>query len=457
MIPCRKGLIALLLFFLITPFCQAQKWRHQTDSLFKAYTHAHTPSDKVNLLCRAANIFLFQNPDTALVLCNEAEAIAQKSGDDALLATAYASKSAVYLVNDNNNLTLEYAVKGLKISEHTPLPNDILAALYRKFGYVYRNTNRAPEGIQYYKKALQYSAAAHNQQDMAATYSNIANLFVTIKQYDSALHYFDSALTIAKRIHFLDIIVRSYLNIINTYNGLHQYNKAFATVTAMEPYVNDAEQTPIVKGLAYTVIASLDLRHGRNDHPLATRYLDSMRHLIAITSPGNDNMVDYYLNRALLEFSNRHFDTAAASLETYNELKRIRDNEIMSGHAQELATRYETGKKEARIKELDEQSRLRQTLLIIALTASCIFLVLLFFVWQQNKKIKKQEGHLNYLMKELHHRVKNNLQIVSSLLSLQSLRIDDEQARKALTEGQHRIEAMSLIHQKLYQTKTAAA
>jgi two-component sensor histidine kinase len=59
-------------------------------------------------------------------------------------------------------------------------------------------------------------------------------------------------------------------------------------------------------------------------------------------------------------------------------------------------------------------------------------------------------------MKELHHRVKNNLQIVSSLLNLQSAKIDDPMAQKALMEGQHRIEAMSLIHQKLYQTKTTS-
>jgi two-component sensor histidine kinase len=58
--------------------------------------------------------------------------------------------------------------------------------------------------------------------------------------------------------------------------------------------------------------------------------------------------------------------------------------------------------------------------------------------------------HIKLLMKELHHRVKNNLQIVSSLLSLQSFRIKDQTAIDAVKEGQHRIEAMSLIHQKLY-------
>jgi two-component sensor histidine kinase len=55
-------------------------------------------------------------------------------------------------------------------------------------------------------------------------------------------------------------------------------------------------------------------------------------------------------------------------------------------------------------------------------------------------------------MKELHHRVKNNLAIVSSLLSMQSNRLEDKNAAKAVREGQMRVQAMSLIHQRLYKT-----
>jgi two-component sensor histidine kinase len=54
-------------------------------------------------------------------------------------------------------------------------------------------------------------------------------------------------------------------------------------------------------------------------------------------------------------------------------------------------------------------------------------------------------------MKEVHHRVKNNLQIVSSLLSLQSHHLADSDAQQAIKIGQQRIEAMSLIHRSLYQ------
>jgi len=55
------------------------------------------------------------------------------------------------------------------------------------------------------------------------------------------------------------------------------------------------------------------------------------------------------------------------------------------------------------------------------------------------------------LMKEIHHRVKNNLQVISGLLELQSKSLTDETAKDALLEGRNRVRSMSLIHQNLYQ------
>lgn len=70
-----------------------------------------------------------------------------------------------------------------------------------------------------------------------------------------------------------------------------------------------------------------------------------------------------------------------------------------------------------------------------------------------NDELLRSLGEKELMLKEIHHRVKNNLQVVSSLLRLQSETITDEAAIGYLKMSEQRVRSMALIHQQLYRTK----
>ncbi|MCB0383592.1 MAG: sensor histidine kinase, partial [Psychroserpens sp.] len=152
------------------------------------------------------------------------------------------------------------------------------------------------------------------------------------------------------------------------------------------------------------------------------------------------------------------------ALENYQLLTKTNDsifneNNIKKQTQQEM--QYEFNKTEElnalELKSKEQQSKLYSYLAGLGLLLA---LILGFFFYKNRKKnieLAKQKSLLedtldekNTLLKEVHHRVKNSFQIVSSLLYLQSENIEDKEAKIAIKEAENRVRSMVLIHQKLY-------
>lgn len=76
---------------------------------------------------------------------------------------------------------------------------------------------------------------------------------------------------------------------------------------------------------------------------------------------------------------------------------------------------------------------------------------------QHEQQILKDLEEKEILLKEVHHRVKNNMQVISSMLKLQSRYIQDEQAQEIFTNSQNRVKSMALIHERIYKSEDLAS
>jgi len=171
----------------------------------------------------------------------------------------------------------------------------------------------------------------------------------------------------------------------------------------------------------------------------------------------------------------------------YKEFKRLADSIYFNEKNKQLAgleIEYQTEKKDKDIALLNQKNQLQKVriasddrmrflyiggLVLLVLFAGLVYnryrlkkksnLVLeqkQKEINEQNKLLRQILDEKEWLLREIHHRVKNNLQIVISLLNTQSAYLDNADALIAIRNSQNRMHAMSLIHQKLYQSDNLA-
>ncbi|AEI49601.1 histidine kinase dimerization/phosphoacceptor domain -containing protein [Runella slithyformis] len=392
----------------------------------------------------------------------EQKAIATK--DTLLLAEAYYLLGKRY--SDATDLITgeQYFFKSLKIVEKKR-DKAKMGRLYLRILEIQMDRQNLQSALDYGYMALRLFKEINQPLQIGAAYKHIANTYFSIyhvqsseKQrlslYDSVLKYARMGAQTVDQLKDTVSMGSSHLFLGELYREkndpkvFYHYQKALALYTALGHKHN---QVSIMCSLA-----QVHLLYGQPDN--AYQLMQRAQRLykeLGTSYPNLDENINT-INMLYYAYKKDWQRAYQFSLQnnTYasNKLLQIRDGAM--GH---LSAAYETEKKALELKnkqqalEISEQTRRAQNWTLAGLSILLLGAggasVLFYHLSQKNKRLS---GYNAALVREQNHRVKNNLQLVSSMLNLQLNRLSDPAAQSALKESQLRIEVMGLLQRKLY-------
>jgi len=395
------------------------------------------------------------------------------------LQGVYVLYSNIYYTDGNYKQALKYGLMALKnaLSGHDSSMS--LCQINNYIGITLVRLQEREQATGYFQAALQIAERYKENDAVLEVMTNIVNNYIELKMPDEALTFMR---TLPKRLlkpKLEEFYISTPLSYLIIYNELKKYPEVGVYCNEILDLIKVHRPSDKVLHDFYLILIGYYLQSGQYAAvSVYIRTIDSLSRKIADPHRIQEN---FYL-KFRLDTAQGRYKSAVDNLLGYQELNDSLFNETSIRQIKQLEVEYEmeANKNEIKIKDQDilmlnqknqlQQNNLEKANLIRNFTIGGI--ALLFIILgllyrqyrhkQQNSTIilhkNEQLQHFltekEWLVKEIHHRVKNNFHVVASLLEIQSSYLKNKEALSAIKESQHRIHSMSIIHQKLYQSET---
>lgn len=330
-----------------------------------------------------------------------------------------------------------------------------MAGAYERICEDLTSQGRYAEAMNYAQKAIDVCTDNHLDDEMPHALTMGGYVTIAENKYHEAFNYFDLALKLARKQDFSPVILCDFLN--NRGNALKRLARYPEALKDYEEALAAAKRSNYANAVSATIanLGEVNLLMGNYKNALPFQ-LETVR--MQEESHDLSNLTENYLHVSTIYEHLGDFKSALAyqkkALMMRDSVASVKSDEAMT----DMLTKYETQKKEATI--LSQQKEIAAQRKTAWLASGLAFLMAAFIIFGiisyriRNKRsrllaVKNAENEL--LLKEIHHRVKNNLEVVSSLLLLQSSQIEDQSTKEAMLEGQSRVHSIGIVHQKLYQ------
>lgn len=352
---------------------------------------------------------------------------------------SYNIQSRLYLQLQQVDKAIVQLKKEIEMLQQNPKRDSlIIPSAYNDLGYFYSLVKKNDSALIYYHKAIAKAEKGKNKIDSISfrnlilnVNENIASVYFNQKKYDDAIAKLIQLESVYfKPIDNIDNYTQHKIILANAYLGKKEYSKAKTIIKSLDS-LNPNTKTKNIQ--------ILQLKHQFAQH--TNNFEEAYKNLVLIKKI-NDSISTLQKNK-LLQSSELNF-----AIEE-NEKAVIEKNKVIK-----------------------EKENIIFTIIIIGLSLLLILSFILITnnrrkrleiekmnvsIFQKNKEIEESLKEKELLLKEIHHRVKNNLQIISGILELQNYTIKDPEIKTILNEGQNRIQSIALLHKTMYQNKNFKA
>ncbi|GGD58624.1 sensor histidine kinase [Muriicola marianensis] len=352
----------------------------------------------------------------------------------------------------------EYAMRTLKLGEQL---GDVhaQAQAYSDISNLFWKQKKFKKGLEQGLLAIElFESTGLNDLDYDFTLYVVGNNHLALGNTEEALKYFNHAISIGERYGFYNNLSDIYISLADLFGHTSELAKGEAAAFNAIRY-SERLNNNFMLMRSWLALGKMQRLQGK--------YLSAIKSLEKSIEIATDDfgdaffLSDAYQNLGKAYAGSHNYRQAYAAFEKYDELQK----EVFTAEADErmsqIQTEFDVAEKDNTIQIQGMQIRKQQiiqTLGIVLIILLILYLVLIFKSARTNRrnseKLRIQNEEKEFLLKEIHHRVKNNLEIVSSLLSLQADQILDPKVKSAMIKSQQRVHSMSMIHQRLYQGKS---